>query len=60
MPNAGGDALELMEWMLLYNPKKRPLADQVLRHPFFTNYLSSNEIQRAFDVLSGKRPKTEG
>jgi len=35
VPRASVEALALMEWMLSYNPKKRPKPAQVLQHEFF-------------------------
>lgn len=58
MPGAGRDAIELMEWLMQFNPKKRPLANDILKHAYFLNGLGSSEIQKAFDILSGKRPMT--
>ena len=38
MPNASKDAIYLMEWMLMWDPKKRPTATQVSQHKFFKNF----------------------
>jgi len=35
VPRASPEAVRLMEWMLSYNPKKRPKPSQVLAHEFF-------------------------
>lgn len=35
IPRASPDAIRVMEWMLQYNPKKRPKPSQVLSHEFF-------------------------
>uniref|UniRef100_A0A8D8SVZ2 Uncharacterized protein n=1 Tax=Cacopsylla melanoneura TaxID=428564 RepID=A0A8D8SVZ2_9HEMI len=35
IPHATGDAINLMESMLAYNPSKRPTAQQSLRQPYF-------------------------
>lgn len=35
VPRASSEALNLMEWMLQYNPKKRPKPSQILSHEFF-------------------------
>ena len=35
VPRASPEAIKLMDWMLNYNPKKRPKPSQVLAHEFF-------------------------
>lgn len=35
IPRASPEAIRVMEWMLQYNPKKRPKPSQVLAHEFF-------------------------
>lgn len=35
VPRASPEAIRLMEWMLSYNPKKRPKPSQVMAHEFF-------------------------
>ena len=35
VPRASPEAIRLMDWMLSYNPKKRPKPQQVLAHEFF-------------------------
>jgi len=35
LKTASKDAIEIIEWMLKYNPKNRPSASQLLIHPFF-------------------------
>ena len=45
IPRASPEAIRLMEWMLNYNPKKRPKPSQVLSHEFFhPNTSISNTI----------------
>jgi serine/threonine protein kinase len=34
VPRASPEALNLLEWMLQYNPKKRPKPSQILQHEF--------------------------
>jgi serine/threonine protein kinase len=34
-----------MEWMMSYNPKKRPRPSQILQHEFFTPKLLSSALQ---------------
>lgn len=36
IPHASKSAISLMEWMLQFNYKKRPTAEQILKHSFFT------------------------
>lgn len=36
IPNASSEAIQLMQDMLQWNPKKRPTAAQALRHPYFS------------------------
>ena len=35
IPRASAEAISLMEWMLQYNPKKRPRPSQIMQHEFF-------------------------
>jgi len=35
VPRASPEAIRLMDWMLSYNPKKRPKPSQVISHEFF-------------------------
>ena len=35
IPRASPEAISLMEWMMQYNPKKRPKPSQVMQHEFF-------------------------
>ena len=35
VPRASPEALNLLEWMLQYNPKKRPRPAQIMQHEFF-------------------------
>jgi serine/threonine protein kinase len=35
IPRASVEAISLMEWMLQYNPKKRPRPSQIMQHEFF-------------------------
>lgn len=35
IPRASAEAISLMEWMLQYNPKKRPRPAQIMQHEFF-------------------------
>jgi len=35
VPRASAEAISLMEWMLQYNPKKRPRPSQIMQHEFF-------------------------
>jgi serine/threonine protein kinase len=44
MPNASRDAIDIMEWMLEFNPKKRPDCNQIMKHQFFTSHISQYEI----------------
>lgn len=59
MPNAGRDAIKLMEWMFQWNVKKRPTCDQILQHPYFTNYISEIELNKASDILNGRGAPTD-
>ena len=36
MPTASQDAIQLIMWMLQFDPSKRPAASDALSHPFFT------------------------
>ena len=42
VPRASKDAIDLMEWMLKYNPRDRPKAHEVLTHEFFAGKVRSN------------------
>ncbi len=44
VPRASPEAIRLMEWMLSYNPKKRPKPSQVLQHEFFHPKTSLTQI----------------
>lgn len=35
IPSASPAALSLIEWMLKYNPKDRPTADELMNQPYF-------------------------
>eukprot|EP00347_Sterkiella_histriomuscorum_P015595 403356434 len=60
MQHASRDAVELMEWMFKYDPKKRPDTNQILKHRYFVDHISQSEMMKALDVLNGRRPKTNG
>lgn len=36
MPNASEEALKLLEKMFMYDPSKRPSADDLLKDPYFS------------------------
>lgn len=44
IPRASPEAIRLMEWMLAYNPKKRPKPAQLLSHEFFHPKTSLTQI----------------
>ena len=46
-----------MEWMFEFNPKNRPTAEQVLKHNFFANKMEPAEMQKAIDIINGKKEK---
>lgn len=48
-----------MEWMFRYNPKNRPTCEQIMKHEYFTEYVSATELQRAFEIIQGKRKEKE-
>jgi hypothetical protein len=35
------------------------VSDQILHHAFFSKHFPPHEIQKAFDIITGKRPKTD-
>jgi len=39
IPQASGEAINLMTELLRYDPKARPTASQALQHPFFSNFV---------------------
>jgi len=45
VPRASPEAIRLMDWMLSYNPKKRPKPSQVLAHEFFQPKTSVSNAQ---------------
>ena len=45
LPRASPEAISLMEWMLQYNPKKRPRPNQLLQHEFFTPKVLGSSLQ---------------
>ena len=53
--NAPKEAIELIEWMLKYNPKERPSASQLIIHPFFSSKLKEISLPQTdpdtFDSL---------
>ncbi|KAI5172100.1 cyclin-dependent kinase 7 [Nematocida sp. LUAm3] len=51
---AGPDAIDLLEKMLLYNPEKRISIEEILSHPYFTNFPSpTHPSSLPFDFPSG-------
>jgi serine/threonine protein kinase len=41
---ASPEAVELIDALLLYNPKHRVSCDEALRHRFFTDHLDENQM----------------
>ena len=37
MPNASFEAIDLLNELLQYDPKKRPTSNQILQHPYFSS-----------------------
>lgn len=54
IPRASAEAISLMEWMLQYNPKKRPRPSQILTHEFF----SPKSLGSAQQKLTGSKDTT--
>lgn len=54
IPRASPEAISLMEWMLQYNPKKRPRPSQILAHEFF----SPKSLGSAQQKLTGSKDTT--
>lgn len=56
---ASKEAIELIEWMLKYNPKERPSASQLIVHPFFSDQLEDSmpkeKDMETFDSLKISR-----
>ena len=44
IPDASSDAIDLMKQMIQWDPNKRATAQNLLNHPFFTNYPIINKI----------------
>ena len=44
---------------LQFDFKKRPTADQLLQHPYFTEFISQGKIQEALDIVHGKKRARE-
>lgn len=42
-PNASEDALDLLQKLLIFNPKKRLNIDQALEHPFVKEFRNTDE-----------------
>ncbi|XP_003788349.1 serine/threonine-protein kinase MAK isoform X1 [Otolemur garnettii] len=66
IPNASNEAIQLMNEMLNWDPKKRPTASQALKHPYFQvgqvlgpslNYLESKQpLNKHLQPLEPKPP----
>jgi len=58
IPNACDDAIQLITEMLKFDPQKRPSAQQVLAHPYFTNFVPLEKGLMSFGVdlhLAGRK-----
>lgn len=53
MPNAGREAIDLMEQLFRFDYKKRPNTDQVMNHAYFIDFLPPEDITKALAILSG-------
>lgn len=42
-PDIPSDAIDLVTKMLDFNPSKRPTADQILRHPYLSQFHNPRE-----------------
>ena len=42
IPNASDDAIQLMTEMLRFDPQKRPSAEKILQHPYFSGFSPSD------------------
>jgi len=56
IPNASHEAIDLIQSLMVWNPQKRLMASQALRHPFFQVNFKSN--QDKFNRISNYIPKT--
>lgn len=57
-PNLNEEGANLLEWMLEFNPMKRPSAEQCIEHAFFKGFNSEyedfrKEINKTEDIYSG-------
>lgn len=50
-PDVPSDAVDLVTRMLEFNPKKRPNADQILRHPYLAQFHNSREEYESPKVI---------
>jgi len=56
---ASDEALHLMAEMFRYDPQRRPSAQQILQHPFFTNHMTIERmIPPSTQIIDGKRDKS--
>ena len=46
-PSANPDALDLLERMLAFNPRKRITVEECLAHPYLSPYVSLGTVERA-------------
>jgi serine/threonine protein kinase len=51
IPSASTDAINLLTEMLRFDPQKRPTAQQILQHPYFSNFNPSNILINNADPL---------
>jgi serine/threonine protein kinase len=57
LPKASGDALDLLQKLLVFNPNRRVTAKEAMRHPFFTQiYTPADEVEYASPTQSYLNP----
>ncbi|EAX82599.1 CMGC family protein kinase [Trichomonas vaginalis G3] len=59
MPEASDEAIDLMYKMLMYDPSKRPSAQQVLAHPFFNGPMDCPVSEEPSQPVEEPKPQVE-